>query len=81
MYDKHTACRFSLAFQCIINIGVRVSEPIRSRVVQSSALDVVGCIPRSLARELYDLTIVPILTADGRPHETRGAPSEVPVAG
>lgn len=43
-FDKHAAYRFSLAFQCIVNIGVRGSEPIRSRVVQAGTLDVVGCI-------------------------------------
>ena len=43
-FDKHAAYRFSLAFQCIVNIGVRGSEPIRSRVVQAGMLDVVGCI-------------------------------------
>ena len=43
-FDKHAAYRFSLAFQCVVNIGVRVSEPIRSRVVQAGTLDVVGCI-------------------------------------
>lgn len=43
-YDKHAAYRFSIAFQCVVNIGVRGSEPIRSRVVQAGALNVVGCI-------------------------------------
>ncbi|KAI0031123.1 hypothetical protein K488DRAFT_35573, partial [Vararia minispora EC-137] len=42
--DKHAAHRFSLAFQSVVNIGVRGSEPIRSRVVQAGALEVVGCI-------------------------------------
>lgn len=41
-YDKHAAYRFSLAFQCVVNIGVRGSEPIRQRVVQAGTLDVVG---------------------------------------
>ncbi|TRM56514.1 hypothetical protein BD626DRAFT_587313 [Schizophyllum amplum] len=43
-FDKHAAFRFSLAFQCLVNIGVRGSENIRSRVVQAGTLDVVGCI-------------------------------------
>jgi hypothetical protein len=43
-FDKHAAYRFSIAFQCVVNIGVRGSEPIRSRVVQAGALNVVGCI-------------------------------------
>jgi len=43
-FDKQATYCFSLAFQCIVNIGVRGSEPIRSRVVQAGTLDVVGCI-------------------------------------
>ncbi|KAF8910923.1 hypothetical protein CPB84DRAFT_1064036, partial [Gymnopilus junonius] len=43
-FDKHAAYRSSLALQCIVNIGVRGSEGIRSRVVQAGTLDVVGCI-------------------------------------
>ncbi|KAH8829321.1 hypothetical protein DL96DRAFT_1597665 [Flagelloscypha sp. PMI_526] len=43
-FDKAAAHRFSLAFQCLVNIGVRGSEPIRSRVVGAGTLDVVGCI-------------------------------------
>src|ERR1700761_7148325 len=43
-YDQAAAYRFSLAFQCVVNIGVRGSEAIRSRVVQAGTLDVVGCV-------------------------------------
>lgn len=43
-YDKQAAYRFSLAFQSVVNIGVRGSEQIRGRVVQAGTLDVVGCI-------------------------------------
>lgn len=43
-WDKSAAFRFSLAFQCVVNIGVRGSENIRARVVQAGALDVVGCV-------------------------------------
>ncbi|KAH9918532.1 uncharacterized protein BXZ73DRAFT_105172 [Epithele typhae] len=41
-YYKHAGCDFSLAFQCIANIGFRSSEPIRSRVVEAGTLEVVG---------------------------------------
>jgi len=41
-FDKPAAYRFSLAFQCVVNIGVCGSEPIRSRVGQAGTLDVVG---------------------------------------
>jgi hypothetical protein len=43
-FDKHAAYRFSLAFQSVVNIGVRGSEQIRGRVVQAGTLEVVGCI-------------------------------------
>lgn len=43
-YDKQAAYRFSLAFQSVVNIGVRGSEQIRARVVQAGTLEVVGCI-------------------------------------
>ena len=44
VFDRRAAYRFSLAFQRVVNIGVRDSEPIRSRVVQAGTLGVVGFI-------------------------------------
>ena len=43
-FDHHAAYHFSLAFQCVVNIGVRGSESIRSRLVQAGTLEVVECI-------------------------------------
>jgi hypothetical protein len=40
--DRQIALRHSLAFQCVVNIGVRGSEQIRTRVVQAGALDLVS---------------------------------------
>lgn len=69
-FDKHAAYRFSLAFQCIVNIGVRGSELIRSRVVQAGTLDVVGCILESwLASKGF--AVGPSCSATGMPRETR----------
>lgn len=69
-FDKHAAYRFSLAFQCIVNIGVRGSEPIRSRVVQAGTLDVVGCILEAwLANKGF--AVGPSSSATGLPRETR----------
>ncbi|EJF55994.1 hypothetical protein BD309DRAFT_973691 [Dichomitus squalens] len=69
-YDKHAAYRFSLAFQCIVNIGVRGSEPIRSRVVQAGTLEVVGCILEAwLASKGFP--VGPSVAANGMPRETR----------
>ncbi|KAJ6454581.1 hypothetical protein C8R45DRAFT_846300 [Mycena sanguinolenta] len=71
-FDKHAAYRFSLAFQCVVNIGVRGSEPIRSRVVQAGTLDVVGCILEAwLAGRGF--AVGPSTSATGLPRETREA--------
>lgn len=69
-FDKHAAYRFSLAFQCVVNIGVRGSEPIRSRVVQAGSLDVVGCILEAwLANKGF--AVGPSSSASGLPRESR----------
>ncbi|SGY83143.1 BQ5605_C009g05620 [Microbotryum silenes-dioicae] len=39
--DRHLLYTYTLAFQCVVNIGVRGSETIRTRVVEAGALDVV----------------------------------------
>ncbi|GAA5928451.1 hypothetical protein JCM1841_005677 [Sporobolomyces salmonicolor] len=41
MKARHLLYTYTLAFQCIVNIGVRGSEAIRTRVVEAGALDVV----------------------------------------
>ncbi|ETW82563.1 hypothetical protein HETIRDRAFT_382653, partial [Heterobasidion irregulare TC 32-1] len=70
VFDKHAAYRFSLAFQCVVNIGVRGSEPIRSRVVQAGTLDVVGCILEAwLANKGF--AVGPSSSASGMPRESR----------
>ncbi|KAG8212838.1 hypothetical protein J3R82DRAFT_11139 [Butyriboletus roseoflavus] len=69
-FDKHAAYRFSLAFQCVVNIGVRGSERIRSRVVQAGTLDVVGCILEAwLANKGF--AVGPSSSATGLPRESR----------
>lgn len=69
-FDKQAQYRFSLAFQCVVNIGVRGSEPIRSRVVQAGTLDVVGCILEAwLAGRGF--AVGPSVGANGMPRETR----------
>lgn len=45
--DHAISLRHSLAFQCVVNIGVRGNEAIRSRVVQAGALDIVAQILES----------------------------------
>lgn len=39
--SRHLLYTYTLAFQCIVNIGVRGSEAIRTRVVEAGALEVV----------------------------------------
>ncbi|KAJ3511557.1 hypothetical protein NMY22_g15611 [Coprinellus aureogranulatus] len=69
-FDKHAAYRFSLAFQCVVNIGVRGSEQIRTRVVQAGTLDVVGCVLEAwLASKGF--AVGPNTSATGLPRETK----------
>ncbi|KAJ2916089.1 hypothetical protein MD484_g4334, partial [Candolleomyces efflorescens] len=69
-FDKHAAYRFSLAFQCVVNIGVRGSEQIRTRVVQAGTLDVVGCVLEAwLASKGF--AVGPSASVTGVPRETR----------
>ena len=69
-FDKHAAYRFSLAFQSVVNIGVRGSESIRGRVVQAGTLEVVGCILEAwLASKGF--AVGPNATVGGQPRETR----------
>lgn len=69
-YDTHAAYRFSLAFQCVVNIGVRGSEPIRGRVVEAGTLEVVGCVLEAwLASK--GIAVGPAASASGLPRESR----------
>ena len=69
-FDKHAAYRFSLAFQSVVNIGVRGSESIRGRVVQAGTLEVVGCILEAwLASKGF--AVGPGASMAGQPRETR----------
>ena len=49
--DRQVSLRHSLAFQCVVNIGVRGSEAIRTRVVQAGALDLVAQILESWLKQ------------------------------
>ena len=40
--QEYASCRFSLAFQCVVSIGVRGSKQIQRRVIQT--LNGAGCI-------------------------------------
>jgi hypothetical protein len=48
--DRQVSLKHALAFQCVVNIGVRGSEAIRTRVVQAGALDLVAQILESWLR-------------------------------
>jgi len=45
--DRQNSLKHSLAFQSVVNIGVRGSEAVRTRLVQSGALDLVAHILES----------------------------------
>lgn len=78
-FDKSAAYHFSLAFQCVVNIGVRGSEPIRSRVVQAGTLDVVGCVLEAWLTS-KGFAVGPSASASGMPRE-RAAPKSRCVRG
>ncbi|KAF8756221.1 MYND finger [Rhizoctonia solani] len=81
--DPLAARTFSLAFQCVVNIGVRGSEHIRRRVVQAGALGVVSCIlavwlkgkgfaiGKHIGLTARDDAIRPSATGSGAPRECR----------
>ncbi|KAI8343928.1 hypothetical protein BC941DRAFT_407348, partial [Chlamydoabsidia padenii] len=50
--DKHSSRKWSLAFQCVVNIGVRGTEAIRIRVVEVGAVHVVLAILENFLRAL-----------------------------
>jgi hypothetical protein len=49
--ERQVSLKHSLAFQCVVNIGVRGSEAIRTRVVQAGALDLVAQILESWLKQ------------------------------
>ena len=69
-FDHHTVYWFSLTFQCIVNIGVHGSEPIRSRVVQLGTLDVIGCVLEAWL-VAKGFAVGPSTSASGMPRETK----------
>ncbi|KAG9119765.1 hypothetical protein FRC07_005053, partial [Ceratobasidium sp. 392] len=68
--DPLAARTFSLAFQSVVNIGVRCSKHIRRRVVQAGALGVVSCI-LAVWLKGKDFAIGPSATGSGAPRESR----------
>jgi len=69
-FNEQAAYRFSVAFQCVVNIGVRWSEPIQSRVFQAGTLEVIGCILEAWLTS-KGFAIGPSSSASGMPRETR----------
>ncbi|QRW24350.1 MYND Zn-finger protein [Rhizoctonia solani] len=68
--DPLAARTFSLAFQCVVNIGVRGSEHIRRGVVQAGGLGVVSCI-LAVWLKGKGFAIGPSATGSGAPRESR----------
>lgn len=50
--DKHSLWKWSLAFQCVVNVGVRGTETIRTRVVEAGAVHVVLAILQNFIEAL-----------------------------
>ncbi|WVQ71954.1 hypothetical protein IAR50_001496 [Cryptococcus sp. DSM 104548] len=49
--ERANSLKHSLAFQCVVNVGVRGSENVRTRVVQSGTLDIVAQIIESWLKD------------------------------
>lgn len=69
-YDKSAAHRFSLAFQSVVNIGVRGNEDIRARVVRAGTLDVVSSVLKAWLTA-RGFAVGPSSSATGVPRESR----------
>lgn len=69
-FDRAAAFRFSLAFQCVVNIGVRGSETVRARVVQAGMLDVVSSVLECWLVS-KGFAVCPSPTGSGAPRESR----------
>lgn len=77
--EQQIALRHSLAFQCVVNIGVRGTEAIRTRVVQAGTLDLVAQMLESwlIAKGVYiyasglGSTLAVEAEAAGRPYGER----------
>ncbi|ORE08385.1 hypothetical protein BCV72DRAFT_303774 [Rhizopus microsporus var. microsporus] len=50
--DKHSLWKWSLAFQCVVNVGVRGTEAIRTRVVEAGAVHIVLAILENFIQAL-----------------------------
>ncbi|KAG8931123.1 hypothetical protein FRC01_001824 [Tulasnella sp. 417] len=69
-FDRAAAFRFSLAFQCVVNIGVRGSETVRARVVQAGMLDVVSSVLECWLIS-KGFAVCPSPTGSGAPRESK----------
>ncbi|KAG8853996.1 hypothetical protein FRB96_007859 [Tulasnella sp. 330] len=69
-FDRFAAFRFSLAFQCVVNIGVRGSETVRARVVQAGMLDVVSSVLECWLVS-KGFAVCPSPTGSGAPRESK----------
>ena len=58
LFDRNVAYRFSIAFQCIVNIGVRGFKSIHARVVQAGTVDVVGSPWQRCMREIQAQEVI-----------------------
>ncbi|KAK9768649.1 hypothetical protein K7432_000562 [Basidiobolus ranarum] len=53
--DKRQAWKWSMAFQCVVNVGVRGTEAIRTRVVDAGMVDIVIQILKSFQRAVIQV--------------------------
>ncbi|KAI7858972.1 hypothetical protein BDC45DRAFT_498001 [Circinella umbellata] len=56
-HDLRLLCQWSLAFQCVVNIGVRGTEQIRTRVVEAGMINIVLKVFQNFLQALEAVTV------------------------
>ncbi|CAG8623373.1 4615_t:CDS:1 [Acaulospora morrowiae] len=87
--DKRSGWKWSMAFQCVANVGVRGSEAIRTRVVDAGMIPVIITVLDNflraldhvrLEKEQQQLLAAQLLTTQHPPLITTTPPSTIPLA-
>ncbi|CAG8620094.1 10706_t:CDS:1 [Acaulospora colombiana] len=87
--DKRSGWKWSMAFQCVANVGVRGSETIRTRVVDAGMVPVIITVLDNflraldhvrLEKEQQQLLAAQLLTSQHPPLISTTSPSAIPLA-
>lgn len=69
--DRHSMWKWSLAFQSVVNVGVRGTEAIRSRVVETGTVHVVLAILENFLRALEHTRAASNMVTEDDPERTK----------